>query len=326
MARERDEVGMPRVMRTMRQHSVAFRRGFLSLLCLVTLAGLPGCADKEAGVAPPEYAYSPPGSRVRHLTLGIHPLHNPGRLVELYGPIVDALNAALGDISIRLEASRDYADYERKLRAGSLDLALPNPYQTVIVAAESYRVFGKVMGDEDFHGLILLRRDSPVREVADLRGKRFSCPSRTAVAGCMLPLMHLHAAGLDVARELDVRAVGSQESSILNVARGLVDAGATWPPPWRAFQKDHPEMARGLVVAWTTSSLPNNSLMARRDLDHGVVDRVGQQLFALSESETGRDLLSRAEIAGFEPADDTRYAPVHAMLDRYRAAIGPVRQ
>lgn len=272
----------------------------------------------------PAYVDSAPEARRTVLSLGIHPLHNPARLLDLYGPIVDALNDALGDVEVRLEASRDYADYERKLRAGSLDLALPNPYQTVEVAATNYRVFGKVSQDADFHGLILLREDSTVRTPLDLRGKRFGCPARTALAACMLPLLYLNDAGLNVSKDLDVRAVGSQESSILNVARGMVDAGATWPPPWRAFQRDHPELAARLRVAWITPHLPNNSLMARHSLDPVLRERIAAALFALSRSESGRRLLGRAEIAGFEPAREDDYRPVQQMLLRYRASIGPV--
>lgn len=298
--------------------------GVRAVLCVLGVTLLPGCADDAPVAQRPEYSRADGVTQLRRLSFGVHPLHNPGRLMALYGPIVEALNASIPDVTIRLEASRDYADYERKLRERTLDLALPNPYQTVAVAAPAYRVFGKVSGDEDFHGLILRRRDSPIRQPLDLRGASFSCPSRTAVAACMLPLLHLREAGLDVARELDVREVGSQESSILNVARGLVDAGATWPPPWRAFQKDYPELAAQLEVAWVTDNLPNNSLMARADLEPELVERIAQFLFGLSASEEGRRLLVNAEIAGFEPATDARYAPVQVMLARYSELIGPI--
>lgn len=294
------------------------RRAGLLLLASVSVTA---CTKDEPAVIRPAYEAVTAEGGVRRLTLGIHPLHNPGRLLELYGPIIDAVNGVLGDVEIRIEASRDYADYERKLHAASLDLAMPNPYQTVTAAAQRYAVFGKVSRDDDFHGLILLRKDSTVRGPLDLRGARFSCPARTALAACMLPLLYLYDAGLDVAGELDVRAVGSQESSILNVARGLVDAGATWPPPWRAFQKEHPDLAAQLKVAWTTPGLPNNSLMARRDIDPQLLARVAAALFGLSASDAGRSLLGRAEIAGFEPADESSYVPVQDMLRRYRAAI-----
>ena len=286
---------------------------------------LAGCSDGGPKVILPQYA-SPASAEPEHvLILGIHPLHNPGRLDAMYGPLVAAVSDAVPGVTLRLEASRDYAEYERKLRDGRFDLALPNPYQTVVAAAAQYRVFGKVARDDDFRGLIIRRRDSAVSQPSDLRGAAFCCPARTAVAACMLPLLWLQQNGLDVRRDLEVREVGSQESSILNVVQGRVAAGATWPPPWRAFQKDYPELAAQVEVLWQTDTLPNNSLMARRDLDEALVSQVAQALFELSSTPAGQALLERAEIAGFEPANALTYAPVGVMLDRYRTAIGELR-
>ena len=114
----------------------------------------------------------------------------------------------------------------------------------------------------------------------------------------------------------------TQESSILNVVQGRVAAGATWPPPWRAFQKDYPELATQVEVLWQTDTLPNNSLMARRDLDEALVSQVARALFELSSTPAGQALLEKAEIAGFEPANALTYAPVGVMIDHYKAVIG----
>ncbi|MFZ5536521.1 MAG: phosphate/phosphite/phosphonate ABC transporter substrate-binding protein [Pseudomonadota bacterium] len=295
------------------------RRRLLGLVLPLLLAA---CGNESPAPVLPTYSATPPQPLVPVLVFGVHPLHNPVKLLETYGPIIEALNQAIPEVEIRLEASRDYAEFERKLEQRELELALPNPYQTVTATQHGYRIFAKVKGDEDFHGLILVRRepDAP-REIEDLRGKTLSCPALTAVAGCMLPLSFLEQQGLDVKRELKVVAVGSQESSILSVAHGLVDAAATWPPPWRAFQKEHPELARQLEVRWQTSSLPNNGLVARDDLDPALIARIRTTLLALSESEDGRRRLRQAEILGFEAADDATYAPVRAFLERYRIRV-----
>ena len=67
-------------------------------------------------------------------------------------------------------------------------------------------------------------------------------------------------------RDIENRYVGSQESSIMNAYLGQTAAGATWPPPWRAFQKEHPREAAELKVIWETESLVNNSVMVRDDV------------------------------------------------------------
>lgn len=285
------------------------------------------CTDPDAPLVEPRYSNAPPQDLRPSLTLAIHPLHNPTKLFELYGPIIDALNSAIPEFRIRLEASRDYADFEQKLRDRQVELALPNPYQTITALGHGYHIFAKVKGDEDFHGIILVRKDGNApREIGDLKRKTVSCPSRTALAACMLPLLHLQEQGLDVAREIKIVTVGSQESSMLNLARGLVDAAATWPPPWRAFQKDHPELARQLEVRWVTPHLPNNSLMARDDVHPQLIERIRAHLVAMSDSEAGRALTAHAEIQGFEPASEATYAPVNDFLDRYRVHFGALPQ
>lgn len=47
--------------------------------------------------------------------VGIHPLHNPKRLFEVYGPIVDYINAQLPGVNLKLEASTNYEDFDKKL-------------------------------------------------------------------------------------------------------------------------------------------------------------------------------------------------------------------
>jgi len=65
-----------------------------------------------------------------------------------------------------------------------------------------------------------------------------------------MPQRYLFNNGIDINKDIENRYVGSQESSIMNALLGESAAGATWPPPWRLFQKDHPEEAAKLEVIW----------------------------------------------------------------------------
>ena len=91
------------------------------------------------------------------------------------------------------------------------------------------------MGDDNkFAGIILVRRDSGINKLSDLKGKKVSYPARTALAATMMPQYYFQTHGLDVNRDIENLYVGSQESSIMNVYLGNVAAGATWPMqnPW----------------------------------------------------------------------------------------------
>jgi len=296
------------------------RRGipWWTILVLALLVG--ACENSE------ESAYQPTLSpqsahQVTEYVVGIHPLHNPQRLIEVYGPIVDYINSNVPEVRFKLEASRNYEEFDKKLYAGHFDFAMPNPYQTLQSLKHGYRVFGKMGDDDNFRGIILVRKDSPIHEVTDLKGKAVSYPAKTALAATMMPQYYLHTHGVDVNRDIENRYVGSQESSIMNVLRGHVAAGATWPVPWKTFSAEHPDLADQLVVKWETEPLLNNGWVVRKDIPAPIVDTFAGLLFSLQETTQGKLMLERLPVSRFEPATDETYLPVRDFLEKFSEMV-----
>ncbi len=294
------------------------RRAALATL-LAWGASLGGCGPAEP-VYQPRFVAQGANAKPEYV-IGIHPLHNPKRLLEVYAPVVDALNAAIPEAHFRLEASRNYEAFEHKLFDGYFHFAMPNPYETVRALRHGYRVFGKMGDDENFRGLILVRKDSGIQAVTDLKGKKVAYPAATALAATMLPQHYLHTHGLDINRDIENVYVGSQESAIMNVVLGQTAAGATWPIPWKTFGAEKPELAQQLEVKWQTRSLPNNGWVARQDMPLALTQQVVRVLTTLHESEAGREILRRLPISRFETADDATYQPVRDYLDTFSRTV-----
>jgi len=263
---------------------------------------------------------------LKEYIVGIHPLHNPKRLFAVYGPIVERINRDLPEVRIRLEASRNYEEFDKKLYSGHFDFAMPNPYQTVRSLAHGYRVFGKMADDEDFRGIILVRKDSGIRLIGDLKGKAIAYPAATALAATMMPQQYLHSHGLNINTDIENRYVGSQESSIMNLLLGDVAAAATWPVPWKAFMVEHPEQAAQLEVKWQTEPMVNNGWVVRADVPATLVERFARQLFSLQNDEAGRNLLQAVPVSHFESATEQAYQPVRAFLENFNRTVRPIEQ
>lgn len=293
---------------------------------LMTMLLLMACGKTEQ-----EQAYQPgvtvkvPTQKTEYV-VGIHPLHNPQRLMELYGPIVDYMNSNIPDAHFRLEASRNYEEFEKKLYAGHFAFAMPNPYQTVQSLKHGYRVFGKMGDDDVFRGIILVRRDGGIKSVTDLKGREVAYPAATALAATMMPQYYLHTHGIDVNRDVENRYVGSQESSIENVLRGHVAAGATWPVPWKLFEAEHPEEAGKLEIKWQTEPLLNNGWVARNDIPPQLAGAFSRLLTGLHENEQGRAMLARLPISRFETASDETYRPVRDFLEKFSKTVRHIEQ
>lgn len=307
---------------------LAVGNGFMLLLCcLMILISLAACErsdqDRQEDYRP-QYGAPPPEHAQQHeVRFGIHPLHNPMRLFERYGPIVDYLNQHITSAHFILEASRDYQEFESKLQRRSLDLALPNPYQTLIALRRNYKVFGKMGDDSIFRGIVLVRKDSGIDKVAQLHQQIISFPSPTALAACMQPQHEMQRLGLPFG-SYEASYVGSQESSIMNVLLGDSKAGATWPTPWIAFQKEHPEQAAQLEVLLETPPLINNALVARDDFPPELLQQVSKLLFSLHQHAEGRKLLSALPLEYFEAAANADYQQVSDFLSDFNRHVRPI--
>lgn len=299
------------------------RRRLIRLLPGLAVAGIAACdsSNKPAG---PVYSDAPQTGGKPVLRFAVHPLHNPEKLAQSYQPLIDLLNRQLVDVHLVLEASRDYAVYEEKFRQRRPAFLLPNPWQTLEAMKVGYQVIAMAGEPADFKGIILVRKDSGIGKVADLKGKQVSYPSATALAGCIMPQAFFQSHGLDVMRDITNRYVGSQESSIMNVYLKQTAAGATWPPPWRAFQRDHPTEAAELTVAWETGSLVNNSVMVRNDVPAAVTAVVRDSLLHLADTEQGRRILQETQTAHFLAASDPDYDGVRRFIEDFESKIRKV--
>jgi phosphonate transport system substrate-binding protein len=271
-----------------------------------------------------QYSTSPNDNTTINYRLAIHPLHNPQKLFEAYQPLVDYLNSELPYINIELEASRDYPAFEKKFRARQPELLLPNPWQTLQALDRGYHVIGMAGDADDFKGIFIVRKDTDIKEPAQLRGQRVSYPAPTALAAAIMPQYFLYTHGIDINQDIENIYVGSQESSIMNVYLGNVTVGATWPPPWRLFKKDNPEQAKQLEVIWQTPSLINNSVMVRDDIPDEISKKIQRLLVNLGDSVQGRAILTGMETARITSANDEDYDVVRTYIKHFEEKVRPV--
>lgn len=293
-------------------------------ICILLLAVFAAGCTQEPKSDGPHYGQVPKAGDIAVYSLAVHPLHNPNKLIQAYQPLVDYLNSRVKGARFELEASRDYASFEEKYRGRKPGLLLPNPWQTLQAMKSGYSVIAMAGDPHDFRGIFIVRKDSRIVNPTDLRGKAISYPSPTALAACIMPQYFLHLHGININRDIENRYVGSQESSIMNVYMKKTAAGATWPPPWRAFQKDHPKEAVDLKVAWETEPLINNSVMIRSDVPDDIRQQVRINLTGLHESEEGRSILSGMETARFLPASDRDYDVVRLYVEQFEKEVRKV--
>lgn len=292
----------------------------LMLMALV-MPWLAACSRDEAAPTP-QYTSQPAQADQRtHYVFAIHPLQNPQLLHQKFEPLMAYLAKQIPGAAFDLETSNDYADYERKLREGKSHFSLPNPYHATLARDWGYHVIAKMGNDDLFRGVFIVRKDSPVKTPADLRGKVVAYPAPTALAAAMMPQLFLQKNGVDVETDLKNQYVGTHNSSIMNAYLRQSAASATWPVAWSAFQQSNPQEAAELKVIWQTPTLIQNAIIARNDVAPAVVGQVSQVLTTLQTHSEGQKLLAQIDTASFVAASDQDFEVVRVFLKEFNTLV-----
>jgi phosphonate transport system substrate-binding protein len=258
------------------------------------------------------------------LKIGIHPLHNPQKTVILFQPLIDFLNKKSKTFHLELALTSDYSVYNTKIKERAFDVISPNPYQSLKATKYSYKVISKWGNDELFKGILLVRTDSTIKTLQDIKNKTIAFPAPTALAATMMPKELLFRQKLAPEKDYKLHFVGNQESAILAVYNKTADVGSTWMPPWHLMQKEHPEITKKLKILAQTGSLPSNGILIKSEISEDVSLELQKLLHELKNTQEGKTILDNIGIPYFEKATVKTYLPVKMFIKQYEKTFGEI--
>ena len=213
-----------------------------------------------------------------------------------YEDFVKIIEKALG-ARVTLVAARDIQILQRSLETGAYALALSRPADMLAQAIRDYGYVPVAVSSERAHTLFIVNKDSPLRTIADVHGKRIVTPDRYAymwrVAFAMLRDNHIAMGKENVKTMRDQAAIGwSLENEFFDV--GVV---ASFSATGRTWEK------RGGRVIAMSPEIPNTPVIASaRKLSPAQITKVGDALIALDSTDAGKAILKKINVAAFKPA------------------------
>ncbi len=244
-------------------------------------------------------------------TIGVVPQFAQRQLFDIWQPILQALAPEL-EFDLQLVGSSKIPVFEKKFLAGEYDFAYMNPYH-LLKAHESQGYVPLVRdGARQLKGILVVNRQSPYQQVAELQKKIIAFPSPNALGASLL--MRADLVGLfDL--EFFPRYVQTHSSVYLNVALGQASAGGG---VLSTFQQQPPEVRERLRVIYETRDMPPHPLSAHQRVPEKDREALRQAWLKLARTETGRNLMAR--IPMLQPIATTldEYLPMRAWgLDSY---------
>lgn len=279
-----------------------FMRGNYFWLLAIPLL-FTGCKGAEGD-------YIPKGEKAAdrkdRIVLGVAPSLPPTKLFTQFQPLADYLARKTGK-EIVLSTAQSHPAYLERLKNGEYELIFPNPYHYILASkAAGYTPIAKVYGIP-FQGLIVVRRDSGIDKISDLKGKKIAYPAPLALAATMQVRAYLKRQGIDPERDTRETYAASQESVIYGVHQRLFDAAGTWPEALEAIPDD---VRRELKVLAETETLPHRPMAIRNDVPSDVSEKLKNAILGMKDDPEGRSILASIGYKGFEDTSDRDYDKV----------------
>jgi len=282
----------------------------LLIVALLATMVLTGCPKKEAAL----------GTEENPIIMSFVPSGDTQEIIAGGQEIAQMITDKTG-LVVKANVGTDYAAVREAMGAGKAHIGWLNTFNYVL-AHEKYGVDAALVtvryGSTSYKGQIVVRADSGIKTLADLKGKVMCWVDPNSTSGYIVPRIMLKANGIDPDKDFAKTVEsGSHNNVITAVYNGDCDAGATYADARNSVEKTIPDVKEKVVVLATTTDIPNDNVSFIKDFPQDKRDKIVNALLEIASTDKGKEALKTVySIAGLEKTDDSFYDAFRAELSK----------
>ena len=264
-------------------------------------------------------------ARAADLKFAMSPRYSNNRVSEMMLPLLDYLAAETQE-KFSLVYVRSYDDHLARCRSGEIDISYSNAIEYIKLAPHSeMRKTGfkplvcallPYPEWDQYWGIIVVRADSGINDVSQLKGKRGMYVAQSAIGGYLSQVAALKEKGIDVKTELDMVEAPAQKQDI------AVAALFNWQVDFIFVRNEALKVMENSVdiskfkIILETPKIPQWVISVSPNVDPKIAQKIKKALLKIDPSDPKhRGMLDAARIAGWKEVSDTDYDSVRVFAD-----------
>jgi len=222
---------------------------------------------------------------------------------------------------VKANVGTDFSSVREAMCAGQAQIGWLNTFNYVL-ANEQCGVDAALatsrFGSSSYAGQIIVRADSGITTLEDLKGKVMCWVDPASTSGYIIPRIMLAAEGINPDTDFSQTIeAGSHNNVVTQVYNGDCDAGATFSDARTGIEEEFPDVLDKVVVLATTSDIPNDSVSFIKDFPADMRTNVVAALLDISASPEGQEALNTLyNIESLVESSDSFYDVFRADLSR----------
>ena len=254
----------------------------------------------------------------KELTVQFVPSQNADKLEAKAKPLEKLLSDKLG-IPVKVSVSTNYNTIVEAMKSKKVDVGFlpPTAYTLahdqkaadLLLQAQRYGVnkdgsSNKKLVD-DYKSEILVKKNSGIKSLKDLKGKKIALQEVTSTAGYTFPLATLKKeTGINATKDMKIVNVKGHDQAVISLLNGDVDAAAVFQDARTIVKKDQPNVFKDTKILKLTESIPNDTISVRPDMDKKFQEKLKKAFKDIAKSKKGHKIIS--EVYSHEGYTDTR--------------------
>lgn len=246
---------------------------------------------------------------------GVHPYRNPAELATIFRPLISMLEAETG-AKISFRSAKDFESFNQSIVKGEIDIFYTGPTLYAELSdkhPDKVRLLGTFLdkGKPTFKGVIVAKKDSPIKSLADLRGKKFAFGDRDSALSCYIPAAMLMDAGVFDSLKYDF--TGKPDNVANSVLQGGHDAGGLKPDVAAKY------MDQGLKVIAESAPVHEHVIGVGSKVDGATMKKIQDALVNVKDLSVYTSIVK--SYTGFAVTKPSDYAGLISIIKKVDAKM-----
>ena len=249
------------------------------------------------------------------LTIGLIPEQNVFKQTARYRPLGDYIAKKTG-IRVKFTILSRYGNIIDRFTTEKLDGVFFGSFTGALAIQKLGVEFiarpVNLDGSSTYWGYIFVRKDSGIRTVTDMKGKRLAFVDKATTAGYVFPVAYLKENGVNDIKTYFREAyfAGSHDAAIYAVLDGKADVGCAKHSMFDRVARTDPRVKKDLVILAQSPQVPSNGLGVRKDMSPVLKRQLRDVLIGMDKDPEGKEILKKFEAVQFIPTSTENYTIV----------------
>jgi phosphonate transport system substrate-binding protein len=250
--------------------------------------------------------------------IGLIPNQNPDTVKAQYSSFKTYMEKTLG-IPVELYVPQNYAAVVQSMVKDQIDMAYFGglTYVQAKQQADIYPIVTEIDNTTDtiyYTSVIIVPANSPIKNVADIKGKSFAFGDISSTSGSLYPRIMLDQAGITVPQDLkEVKYTGGHDLTAKAVQDGVVDAGGLEERILNRLIATGKIDKTKIRIIKQSDPIPGYPWVVRSTLNKTFVTKV----IAAFQNIKDPDLLKQLNAEGYGKVSDRDYEYVREQAQKF---------